>query len=60
MVRKEVILGNQSLEIQSKSVFDSFNSVSLSLRILLITQDNSVYSDNVVQKTNTTLELSRH
>ena len=58
--RKETIPGDQSLEVQSKPIFDSFSSKSLSPKTLLIIQDNSAYSDNVIQKIDTTSELSRH
>ncbi len=58
--RKEATLGDQSLEVQSKPIFDPFSSEPSSPRTLLITQDNSACSDNVVQKTDTASELSRH
>ncbi len=57
---KEAAPENQSLEVQSKPIFDPFSSESSSPRTLLITQDDNACSNNVVEKTNTTSELSRH
>jgi hypothetical protein len=37
MTRKEATLENQSLEVQSKPIFNPFNSEPLNLRTLLIT-----------------------
>jgi hypothetical protein len=54
--RKEATLEDQSLEVQSKPIFDPFNSESSSSRTLLITQDDSFCSDNVVEKTDTASE----
>jgi hypothetical protein len=58
--RKEAASEDQSLEVQSKPIFDPFNSEPLNPRTLLITQDDSACSDNVVEKTDTASELSRH
>jgi hypothetical protein len=51
---------DQSLKVQSKPIFDPFSSEPPSPTTLLVTQDDGACGDSVVEKTDTTTELSRH
>ena len=56
---KEAAPEDQSLEVQSKHIFNPFNSEPSSSTPHLVTQDDSACSDNAVEKTDTTLKWSR-
>jgi hypothetical protein len=57
---KEAAPPDQSLEVQSKPIFDPFSCEPSSPTDILVIQDNSADSDSVVKKIDTTSQFSRH
>lgn len=57
---KEAAPEDQSLEVQSKPIFDPFSFEPSSPTTLLVTQDDSACSGSMFKKTDKTSELSHH